>query len=65
MNKNTFNLGNDFAIDDLLFVPVKKQQYEIVVNPRPTPLIQDVTTCVGATLDIGGASPTGNTPVYT
>ncbi len=64
VNKNTFNLGNDFAIDDLLFVPVKKQQYEIVVNPRPTPLIQDVTTCVGATLDIGGASPTGNTPVY-
>ncbi len=61
-NQNTNPSGNDFAIDDIAFVPVCTYYDEIVVTLPPNPVItasNDITICSGEStpLTASSASP--------
>lgn len=58
-NQNTNPSGNDFAIDDIAFVPVCTYYDEIVVTLPPNPVItasDNVTICAGESTDLTASS---------
>lgn len=60
-NQNTNPSGNDFAIDDIAFVPICTYYDEIVVTVPPNPVItasDDVTICSGQSTSLSASSST-------
>lgn len=58
-NQNTNPSGNDFAIDDIAFVPICTYYDEIVVTLPPNPVItasDDITICAGTSTPLTASS---------
>lgn len=65
VNQNTSTGGNDFAIDDISFVPVCYKQDTIVISTNPAPVITvtpNDTICSG---EVGTLTASSNTPNLT
>lgn len=64
VNQNTAASGNDFAVDDIVFAPVYRQNVVVNLNPLPVLILSPATACnsYDLTKAINGYDP--NTYIY-